>query len=72
MPLLPQIFPVINARPSNWTVAADPTAAWARVVHPELDPASAPERLCREVEHVCRLDQVDRAPAYDLAEVLTS
>lgn len=64
LPFLPQIFPVINARTTNWTVAAYPTAAWARVVHPELDPDSALERLCREVEHVCRLDQVDPAAAW--------
>ncbi len=64
LPFLSETFHVINARTTNWTVVAYPTAAWARAVHPELDAEAALERLCQEVEHVCRLDEPDPAAAW--------
>ena len=64
LPFLPETFQVINARTTNWTVVAYPTAAWAGVVHPELDAEAALERLWQEVEHVCRLDEPDAGAAW--------
>jgi aminopeptidase len=64
LPFLPETFQVINARTTNWTVVAYPTAAWARVVHPELDGNAALERLWHELEHVCRLDEADASAAW--------
>jgi aminopeptidase len=64
LPFLPETFQVINARTTNWTVVAYPTAPWARVVHPELDADAALERLWQEVEHVCRLDEPDPGAAW--------
>lgn len=64
LPFLPETFPVINARTTNWTVVAHPTEAWAREVFPELEEAAALERLWSEVEHVCRLDEPDPAAAW--------
>jgi aminopeptidase len=55
---------VVNDRTTNWTIAPCPTPAWAELVHPELEPAVALERLWGEVEHACRLDQPDPVAAW--------
>jgi aminopeptidase len=54
----------INARTVNWTVVPAPTAAWATLVHPELEPAEAHERLWEQVFHVCRMDEDDPVDAW--------
>lgn len=59
LPQLKETVQMINGRRVNWTVAPVPTAAWAAVAHPELEPAAALERLEQEVFHVCRLDEAD-------------
>lgn len=64
LPFLPEVFAVINAKTTNWTVVAYPTAAWARVVHADLDEKAALEQLWKEIEHVCRLDEPDPAAAW--------
>jgi len=64
LPFLAETFEVINARTTNWTVVPYPTAAWARMVHPELAVDAALDRLWQEVEHVCRLDEPDPATAW--------
>ena len=50
---------LINDRAINWTVAPCPTPKWAQLVHPDLDPDAALERLWREIAWVCRLDGDD-------------
>ena len=55
---------VLDSRTVNWCVAPSPTADWATLVHPELDPQGALERLWQEVEHVCRLDEDDPASSW--------
>jgi aminopeptidase len=54
----------INARTVNWTVVPAPTAAWAAIVHPDLDPDRALERLWEQVSHVCRMDEDDPVAAW--------
>jgi aminopeptidase len=54
----------INARTVNWTVVPAPTAAWAAIVHPDLDPDRALERLWEQVFHVCRMDEDDPVAAW--------
>jgi aminopeptidase len=54
----------INARTVNWTVVPAPTAAWARMVHPDLEPEAALERLWEQVFHVCRMDEDDPVEAW--------
>jgi aminopeptidase len=54
----------INARTVNWTVVPAPTAAWAGMVHPELSPADALDRLWEQVFHVCRMDEDDPVEAW--------
>ena len=55
---------VLNARTTNWTATPCPTPAWAQLVHPELEPDAALERLWEEVAHVCRLDEPDPVAAW--------
>jgi aminopeptidase len=56
---------LLNARTTNWTVAPCPTADWARLVYPELEPAAALARLWSEIGHVCRLDEPDPVAAWE-------
>ena len=55
---------VINARTVNWCVAPGPSAKWAQLVHPELEPDAALEKLWEQVVHVCRLDEDDPEGAW--------
>ena len=59
LPRVRESIEVVNERTTNWTVAPCPTPGWAQLVHPELDPAAALERLWEEVQRVCRLDEPD-------------
>jgi aminopeptidase len=59
LPFLKESATVVNARTTNWTASPCPTPAWAELVHPELDPATALERLWEQVLHMCRLDEDD-------------
>jgi aminopeptidase len=65
LPFLKEVMTVISERSVGWTVVPCPTPGWAGVVFPELDPASALERLTADVVHVCRLDEPDPAVAWD-------
>ena len=64
-PLLPEYLQIINEGTTNWTGVMGPTAAWAAVVHPQLDAARALELLWEEVLHVCRLDEPDPVAAWE-------
>jgi aminopeptidase len=55
---------VINDRTVNWCVAPGPTAKWAELVYPELEPAVALDKLWEKVLHVCRLDVDDPTSAW--------
>jgi aminopeptidase len=55
---------VINERTVNWCVAPGPTAKWAELVYPELEPAVALDKLWEKVLHVCRLDVDDPTSAW--------
>ena len=50
---------VINERTVNWCVVPCPTAKWAELVHPDLEPEVALDKLWEEIVHVCRLDEDD-------------
>ena len=66
--LLPRVresIEIVNQRVSNWTAAPCPTASWAELVYPELEPADALERLWREVTHICRVDEPDPVAAWE-------
>ena len=56
---------VLTDRTTNWTIVPCPTPAWASLVHPDLEPAGAHERLWHEIAHVCRLDEPDPVAAWE-------
>jgi aminopeptidase len=55
---------VINARTVNWCIAPGPSAKWAQLVHPNLDPEAALDTLWEQVLHVCRMDEDDPETAW--------
>jgi aminopeptidase len=64
LPAVKESGQVVNARTTNWTIAPCPTAEWAALVHPDLPPAEALERLETQLLHVCRLDDPDPVEAW--------
>jgi aminopeptidase len=50
---------VINQRTVNWCVAPGPSQKWAQLVHPDLEPQAALDKLWNQVVHICRLDEED-------------
>ena len=64
LPAVKESGQVVNDRTTNWTIAPCPTPEWARLAFPQLEPASALERLERELLHVCRLDETDPIAAW--------
>ena len=55
---------VLAARAVNWSIIPGPTAAWAKLVHPDLDEDAALEQLWGEISHICRLDEEDPVAAW--------
>ncbi len=55
---------VINERTVNWCIAPGPSEKWAELVHPDLEPGDALEKLWEQVLHVCRMDEADPEAAW--------
>jgi aminopeptidase len=72
--VLRESIEVIADRAINWTIVPGPTAPWAKLVHPDLEPDRALDRLWGEIAHVCRLDESDPASAWQAraAELATA
>ncbi len=49
---------------NNWTIVPCPTEGWATLVHPDLEPDAALERLWEQIAVVCRLDADDPVEAW--------
>jgi aminopeptidase len=64
LPFLRESAQVVNARTTNWTAVPCPTAPWAALVYPGLEPAEALDRLWEDVLHMCRLDDDDPVAAW--------
>ena len=64
LPFLKEASLLIDRSLTNWTIAPCPTPAWAELVHADLEPAAALERLWEQVIHVCRLDEDDPVAAW--------
>jgi len=64
LPSLKEHYDVINAKTTNWCVVPWATEAWAKVVHPDLDPAEALAKLWEQLVYVLRLDEDDAAAAW--------
>lgn len=65
LPRVPESMTVVNQASTNWTIVPCPTAGWATLVYPRLEPAAALERLWTEIAHVCRLDEPDPIAAWE-------
>ena len=64
LPFLKESSVVVNARTTNWTAVPCPTAPWAQLVFPGLEPGAALRRLWELVIHICRLDETDPVAAW--------
>lgn len=64
LPYLPNVGSVINRATTNWCAVPAPTPGWAQLIYPDLDEASAYDRLWQAIAHVCRLDDGDSARAW--------
>jgi aminopeptidase len=64
LPFVKEILDVISDRTTNWTVVPCPTVPWSQLVHPDLPPDQALDRLWEEIAHVCRLDEADPAESW--------
>jgi aminopeptidase len=65
LPRLKELGDVVGKRLTNWCIVPAPTRPWAELVHPELPPDEAYEKLWSELEHVLRLDEPDPVGAWD-------
>jgi aminopeptidase len=65
LPWLKESGQVINDRSTNWSIVPCPHPEWARLVHPELAPAEAYERLWSQLWHILRLDEPDAPAAWE-------
>jgi aminopeptidase len=64
LPSVKEAGKVVNDRTTNWSIIPCPTAAWAKLVHPDLDDDAALARLEEEILHVLRLDEPDPIVAW--------
>jgi aminopeptidase len=64
LPFLKEASQVVNARTTNWTIAPAPTRGWAQLVHPDLEPDAALDRLWEQIVHIMRLDEEDPVAAW--------
>jgi aminopeptidase len=71
LPRLAESSSIVGDRTTNWCIVPCPHPEWARLVHPDLAPAEAEERLWGELQHVLRLDEPDPPAAWEerLAEL---
>src|SRR3954447_25128911 len=64
LPTIKESGQVVNARALNWTIVPCPTPEWAQLVHPDLEPDEAGDRLTEQLVHVLRLDEPDPIAAW--------
>ena len=64
LPAIRESGEVVSRRELNWTILPGPTDAWAKLVHPDLEPAAALAKLEEQLLHVLRLDEEDPVAAW--------
>jgi len=65
LPWVGDVNEVVNARTTNWTAGPHPNADWARLIHPDLEPEAALDRLWEQIIHILRLDEPDPIAAWE-------
>ena len=63
-PRVKEYTTIVNERTVNWCVAPCPTAKWAKLVYPDLEPQQALGKLWEQVVHICRLDEDEPEAAW--------
>src|SRR3954454_4896139 len=63
LPAIKESVEVLADRTTNWTIVPAPTPVWAGLVHPDLEPGAALQRLWQQIVHVCRPDHADPVPS---------
>jgi aminopeptidase len=64
---------VVDERTTNWSIIPAPSAAWAKLVFPELPEDEAEAELDRHLLHILRLDEADPIAAWrERAATLTA
>src|SRR3954452_3541074 len=64
LPAVRETGEVVGRREINWTILPGPTPAWAELVHPDLEPDEALNKLEGQLLHVLRLDEDDPVAAW--------
>jgi aminopeptidase len=64
LPAIRESGEVVSRRELNWTILPGPTDAWAKLVHPDLEPDAALAKLEEQLLHVLRLDEDDPVAAW--------
>ena len=64
LPSIKESVQILNERTTNWSIVPAPNPAWAELVHPDLDPQAALDKLWSQIEHICRLDEPDPVAAW--------
>jgi aminopeptidase len=65
LPRTKESMVVVGKQQTNWCIVPFPTEGWASLVHPELEPDAAYERLWVEIERIMRLDEPDPVAAWE-------
>jgi aminopeptidase len=65
LPRTKESMVVVGKQQTNWCIVPFPTQGWASLVHPELEPDAAYERLWVEIERILRLDEPDPVAAWE-------
>ncbi len=65
LPWIKEAAKLVAESTTNWSIVPAPTTGWATLVHPDLEPGAAFERLWEQIAHVCRLDEPDPAAAWN-------
>jgi aminopeptidase len=65
LPRTKESMVVVGKQQTNWCIVPFPTQGWASLVHPELEPDAAYEKLWEEIERILRLDEPDPVAAWE-------
>jgi aminopeptidase len=65
LPRTRESIEVVRKHQTNWCIVPFPNRDWAELVHPDMEPDAAYERLWQEIERIMRLDEPDAVAAWE-------